>query len=389
MLLSFFLWRVMKRKKTDDYISSSSPKNNLIFIFCVFFLIIINIVNTYSCGVSYAEQLGKPNTFVLLKQIVFVFFGLILGLVFSKLPLNVIKYSSPVFVLATIVVLLLGIVTDFPFIRSQWFLDCVFLSGLIYWSVFFSNRNNKIESFKEMVTPAVFTDIIMFLLLVNSGVGHALGYLFITVLVLGFCGVGLFSILLVVLYSFIPSAVYFLTSPQRVNAVLGFIVPGLFEETTNSMSFLSKAAVSSGELMGRGLGNGQFKYLMGDRILSDYALCNFSEETGFAGVCLLFCLLIFVITICFRQASKIKDERLFESNIICSICSLFIVQILANLALVLGLLPFDGFTFPFLSGGPEIIVLISEFLLLNRCFRNEPIEEDSYRLNENINSQDY
>ncbi len=116
-------------------------------------------------------------------------------------------------------------------------------------------------------------------------------------------------------------------------------------------------AVGSGQLFGRGIGQGVQSHL---RFLperqTDFIFASFSEEWGFLGVFFLLGLYFALLAFLLYVAYKIDD---FSSRLYLLILfGMLLIQIFINVGMNLAILPITGITLPFLSyGGSSVISL--------------------------------
>ncbi len=127
----------------------------------------------------------------------------------------------------------------------------------------------------------------------------------------------------------------------------------------------SKIAIGSGGLLGKGFLNGtqtKLKYVPEQH--TDFIFCTIGEERGFAGsvavVALFLALILRVISIAERQ------PRAFGRVYAYCVASFFIIHLLINIGMVIGLCPVIGIPLPFFSyGGSSLLgFTILLFILL-------------------------
>jgi len=143
--------------------------------------------------------------------------------------------------------------------------------------------------------------------------------------------------------------------------VLTFLSPGDDPRGTGYHILQSRIAIGSGEIWGKGFGEGtqsQLRFLPERH--SDFAVAVFGEEWGFVGcvaLVTLFCLFLLSI---FSTAVQAKDR--FGSMLVVGVFFYFFWQIFINMGMVIGLMPVVGIPLPFISyGGSAMLV---NFLLL-------------------------
>lgn len=138
--------------------------------------------------------------------------------------------------------------------------------------------------------------------------------------------------------------------------ILSFLEPGNDPRGAGYHILQSRIAIGSGELWGKGFGEGtqsQLRFLPERH--SDFAVAVFGEEWGFAGcvaLVILFCLFLFSI---FSTVVQAKDR--FGSILVVGVFFYFFWQIFINMGMVIGLMPVVGIPMPFISyGGSATLV---------------------------------
>ncbi|AMD95053.1 FtsW/RodA/SpoVE family cell cycle protein [Leptotrichia sp. oral taxon 847] len=117
----------------------------------------------------------------------------------------------------------------------------------------------------------------------------------------------------------------------------------------------SLIAIGSGNLTGRGYGNGLQKYKFLPEIHTDYIFSGFAEENGFIGALILILIYVCLLAIILIVACKIKD--MFAKYLLMGIFVMFATQILGNIAVVSDVVPSTGIPLPLMSyGGSSVFV---------------------------------
>lgn len=132
----------------------------------------------------------------------------------------------------------------------------------------------------------------------------------------------------------------------------------------------SKIAVGSGQLTGRGYGQGtqsQLRFLPERH--TDFIVAVLAEEWGFVGaltVLLLYSLFLLGAT---RIAARSRDRA--GLLLVVALISVFAFHVLYNTAMVVGLLPITGIPLPFLSYGGSftLVNFLTTGLILNVDYR--------------------
>ena len=125
----------------------------------------------------------------------------------------------------------------------------------------------------------------------------------------------------------------------------------------------SKIAIGSGGFTGKGFLNGtQTKYNFVPEQSTDFIFCTVGEEWGFLGSVLLLAVYIFMITRIIHLASKNKDA--FTRIYGYCVASIFLMHVMINMGMTMGLLPVIGIPLPFLSYGGSSMMSFTILLFI-------------------------
>ncbi|HPA25992.1 MAG TPA: rod shape-determining protein RodA [bacterium] len=164
--------------------------------------------------------------------------------------------------------------------------------------------------------------------------------------------IGLFLIILVVA---IIGWQFFLQTYQK-ERILTFLNPTADVLGSGYNVQQSIIALGSGGLTGKGLGLGtqsQLHFLPVSE--ADFIFAVLGEELGFIGTSLIFILYLVVFYRLFKIVQKVKDD--FGAFMVLGFATLFLVQIIINIGMAVGLLPVTGLPLPFVSYGGSFLVM--------------------------------
>ena len=140
----------------------------------------------------------------------------------------------------------------------------------------------------------------------------------------------------------------------------------------------SLIAIGSGKLIGKFYGNGFQKYFYLPEIHTDYVFSGYAEEMGFVGSIILILLYMVLLGVILITIVKIKD--MYAKYILIGIHSMFSLQIIGNLAVVMGLVPSTGIPLPILSygGSTTIVTMAALGIVYNiiRAFYRQELEAE-------------
>ena len=91
---------------------------------------------------------------------------------------------------------------------------------------------------------------------------------------------------------------------------------------------------------------------------TDFMLAIIGEELGFIGICVLFAILFMLVSSAMRIGHRaLINQHLRAGYLAYGIAVIFLLQILVNGGMNMGMLPTKGLTLPFISyGGTSLMV---------------------------------
>jgi cell division protein FtsW len=207
----------------------------------------------------------------------------------------------------------------------------------------------RIKNFKVFASLSLLIGLIVGLIIVED-FGTAAFVAFISLAILLVAGVRWWHFLTPLPILAVGFAFAIFSSPERVERIKSFIRPDdSAAQTSDYQIRQSLIAISTGRMLGKGLGRGISKYGHLPEDTTDFVFAIIAEELGFLGVCfviLLFLIFLFlgIIIIC-----RCKDNfgKLLAFGIVLAITS----QAAINLCVVTRLLPTKGIALPFVSAG--------------------------------------
>jgi cell division protein FtsW len=245
--------------------------------------------------------------------------------------------------------------------------------ALVVWAANVLDRKYPLlKQTKHVLFPFVAVAVLLIGLVVlqqDLGTGLILGGIMIAVLWF----VGVRWQVLAGIFSFIGVGVVTLiaTSPNRLNRILGFLNQDSDTLGANHQPIKAMFALATGGWWGVGLGASKQKWGGLVEAHNDYVLAIVGEELGL--VCILTVLALFLIMgyAGLRIAMRANDR--FVQFMAAGITSWFMIQALANIMVVLRMVPVIGVPLPFVSyGGSALLSNMCGVALLLACARQEP-----------------
>ena len=178
--------------------------------------------------------------------------------------------------------------------------------------------------------------------------------------------------------------------PYRLQRVVGFFHKNEGVATFNYQTIKARQAISSGGLIGNGIGSELFRLNSIPEVQADYIFAGWVEAFGFFGVVIYFVILGTFAWRGFRISSKCTNRFAAYASFGC--VASITAQSIVNVAVVCGVLPSTGIPLPFFSlGGSSIIVSLTMcgFVLnASRCDDTEEFytnSKNNVKINEYIN----
>lgn len=252
--------------------------------------------------------------------------------------------------------------------------------------------------FKALVGPFAVTLLPMVLILAEPDLGTVLLMMPVFLVMLLVAGARIKHLLLIMLLAVVISPVFWLKMQpyqrRRISSVLlqndairtkvresptlsRILVGGKFSERLWRSHWgyhviRSKFAVASGGLTGTGFGRGPFvKYDFLPERHNDFVFSVIAHQWGFLGALGLLGLYVLVVACGLEIAGHNTDP--FARLLAIGIVAMFVVEVVVNVGMTLGLMPITGLTLPFVSyGGSSLLVNMMAVGLLNNVGRCRP-----------------
>ncbi|MBZ0067974.1 MAG: putative lipid II flippase FtsW [Thiobacillus sp.] len=336
-------------------------------------LLAIGWVMVYSASIAIAEAAkytGGNGEYYLLRQGIFIVLGVMVGVGAFQIPTKVWQQAAPYLFLAGLLLLLVVLIPGIgrEVNGSRRWIPLGFANlqpselmkflAVLYAADYTTRKAAFMHDFKKGFLPMAGVMMLAGALLLREPdfgafvviISIAMGILF-----LGGLNWKVFAGLVVVLL--IGFVLLILTSPYRLQRVLGFMDP--FADPYGKGYQLSHALIAfgRGEWLGLGLGGSVEKLFYLPEAHTDFLLSVIAEEFGFVGVLFVVGLFAWLIVKAFLIGHRAAQlERNFCALVAQGIGIWLGVQALINMGVNVGLLPTKGLTLPFLSFGGSGIV---------------------------------
>lgn len=341
------------------------------FLIIVVFLTLIGIISMYSASYNKALKLGFSGNYFLVRQTVFVLFGLVIAVILQYIPFSFMRKMIPLLILLSFVLMILTRFTSLGETRmgaKRWLQigplsfqpsEIVKISMILFLANYFDKNKKNLQIFYYSLYPMLIVLVFAGLILIQKDFSTTVLFLFICLSIFLAAGVKFSYLLYMFLFLGIPGILLLVTQSYRLKRVIGFLFKDIDPSGINYQVNTSLSAIKSGGLFGKGLGQGMYKLGLIPEVQSDFVFASFAEEMGLMGVFLV-CILFFLYGFLgYLGALRLRktDPFLFFTGF--GSTSMVIWQALLNLAVVCGLVPPTGVPLPFFSqGGTNIAIII-------------------------------
>ncbi|WP_324779954.1 putative lipid II flippase FtsW [Thiobacillus sedimenti] len=336
-------------------------------------LLATGLVMVYSASIAIAEAArytGHNGEYYLIRQGIFIAGGVAVGVAAFRVPMRVWQQAAPYLFLVGLMLLVVVLVPHLgrEVNGSRRWIPLGFANlqpselmkflAVLYAADYTTRKAAFMHDFKKGFLPMAAVMLVVGALLLREPdfgafvviISIAMGILFLGGLN-GRVFIGLVGVLLV------GFVLLILTSPYRLQRVLGFMDP--FADPYGKGYQLSHALIAfgRGEWLGLGLGGSIEKLFYLPEAHTDFLMAVIAEEFGFVGVLAVTALFAWFIVKAFLIGHRAAQlERNFCSLVAQGIGIWIGVQALINMGVNVGLLPTKGLTLPFLSFGGSGIV---------------------------------
>lgn len=359
-------------------------KTGNFFLITTIAILFFGIVMVFSASYMYArENFGSP-TYFLIKQIIFITFGVGASFVLARTKINFwYKYAYAingffVFMLAMTQVPGIGVVMkgshrwlNLGFMNLQpgeFVKYSLMLAGIKY----FENFNLYPHKDKALNSVGLILPLLIFLKQPDFGTFAISSLLLAFIAFLSHFPRKLFWGLTV--SGMIGAIALLFGADYRVKRILVFLDPWSDPKNSGFQIIQSFLAFAQGGVTGQGLGNSNEKLFYLPESYNDFIFSVIGEELGFMGVVGGVILFLGFIYLGFKLALSLRSR--LSSLLVASIVFCIGIQAFLNMGVVLGLLPTKGLNLPFISyGGSSMVANLAALGLVFSAIRWNGIEK--------------
>lgn len=334
-----------------------------------------------SASMAYADRMHATPFYFVIRQLIFLGLGLVVGTFVYRLPLAIWEKYGPHLIILSLFALLLVLVPGIGhevngsrrWINLGLFTvqvsETVKLFIIVYLAGYLVRRGHLVQTtFGGFLRPLVLICLASALLLAEPDYGAAVVIVLTAMMMLFVAGVRFWQFVALVLVLGVIGGLLIVWSPYRALRFASFLDPWSDAFGAGFQLTQSLIAVGSGGVWGVGFGSSVQKLFYLPEAHTDFLFAVLCEELGLLGAACLVALYGFIVWRCFRLAriADLQGNR-FASFIALGIGVWIGLQSFINMGVNLGMLPTKGITLPLMSyGGSSAIVFAVTFGLLLR-----------------------
>lgn len=309
------------------------------------------------------------------RQSLWLLIAVALYIVLASLDMSFIRRTSVVLTLygLSLFLLILLLLFAHPVMGARaWFTfglvsfqpaDLAKLALLALLAKYLSRRHVEIGDIRHILVSGAYALALIGFILIEPDMGNAIivGVLWLGMMLVS--GISKKHLLALGAIALIVAAALWFEGlkPYQRARIVSFVNPASDIRGAGYNAYQAKIAVGSGEIFGKGIGQGtQSKLRFLPEYQTDFIFAAFAEEWGFVGVVLLlglYALLLIRLAEIARAASTN-----FDAFFTLGVLILLAAHVMIHAGISLGLMPVTGTTIPFMSSGGSHLVL--EFVAL-------------------------
>lgn len=353
-------------------------KFDYILIITTIIMCLFGLVMVYSASYPLALENYGDERYFFSRQLKSFAIGITLFVVLAFIPHQVYKNLSPLFVVASLMLLVMVLIPSVGVERNysqRWvrigsFMfqpsEVVKLGMILYFAAIYAKKQRYITDFRKgVLPPLLILAFVCMLILLQPDLGTATSLLLACGVIIVCSGVRFIHLLFLGGIAVLGVGYFAFSETYRLKRLLSFRNPFADASGDGYQLINSYFAIANGGISGTGIGNSVQKFGYLPEAHTDFIMAVIIEELGLIGLCVV---LILYFVIMYRGLRiGLKTEDPFSRLLAIGLTFQMMIQAFFNLGAVSGLLPITGITLPFVSyGGSSLIMLmISMGILVN------------------------
>lgn len=348
-----------------------------ILVFCVLTLLVIGTVMVASASMPYAANVQNNPFYFLERHMISIMIAMCVAFVVSRFALE--SWFKSIFLLWLITIALLFVTfligTEVNgarrWIRLGFFTlqptEVAKMIMAVFTADYVVRRASEVRDRGWMglmrLALVMFVSIVLIILEPDFGSTAVIVMMMVGVFFLAGAPIKQFLVMGGVIVLALASLVIF--EPYRLERLMSFSNP--WADPLGAGYQLSNAlmAFGRGEWFGVGLGHSMQKMSYLPEAHTDFMLAILGEEFGFFGIFTILTLEFLMLACCVRIGYRaLKNNYLRAGYLAYGISFIFLMQILVNAGMNMGMLPTKGLTLPFISYGGSSLMMCAAMITL-------------------------
>ena len=339
-----------------------------ILIADILLLLVFGLIVISSASVVVSYENYDSNFYMLYSQIVKgVLPGLVCAAVLSRIDYHIYKKYAPLFLLATMALLLSVFVPgigDAAKGASRWIelagirfqpSELAKLTFLLYLAAWLEKRKNRIGDIQEGVIPFLFLVALVALpVMKQPDLGTLLIIGSIALVMYFMAGAPLKHMAAIIICGATTVMFYIQIEPYRKNRFDIFLNPDMDQQGTGYQINQALLAIGSGGVFGLGLGHSRQKFNYLPEAANDSIFAIIGEELGLVGVIFLLSLYLIFAMRGLGIVERTRDD--FGKLLATGVTFWITFQAILNIGAITSLVPLTGIPLPFVSSGGSAVM---------------------------------
>lgn len=356
--------RTIYRRIVQQYLQGY----DLLLIGCTALLVLVGLLMIFSASASLSDRFHGSSLIFLRNHLVHLAVGLAALAVSMRVPTATLRKYSPFLLMLCFVLLILVLIPGVGHSvggARRWLRLGIFnfqpsellkLALILFVASYLDRKQELLAQFFRGVMPSLMVMGAFLMLVVMQPDFGTMVLVALTLLLMIFVGGAKPGHILFSLVGFgFVGALLIMSRAYRVQRILSFLDPWADRLDSGFQIIQSYLAFGSGGWVGVGLGDSTQKMFFLPDAHTDFIFSILAEETGLAGVLAVMALFGVFVWRGYVIALAARDD--FAKFVAYGVTTLFALQILLNLAVVMGVLPTKGLPLPFISYGGSALVM--------------------------------
>ncbi|WP_298142240.1 putative lipid II flippase FtsW [uncultured Acinetobacter sp.] len=378
-MVGFAQTTILKLQQWYQYIAPKMPEQITVrntLIFCVLALLCIGSIMVASASMPYADRLHENPFHYVIRHGISIAVAAVAAFVTYRVPIEMwFKNAFPIWI-ATILLLAAVLVVGTEVNGStRWIRIAGFtlqatevakVAMAIFTADYVVRRSQEVRNkFSALFRLGVVMLLTVGLIIKEPDLGATVVIALMMLGVFFLAGAPVIQFIIAFVAILLAFSALIVFEPYRFERLMSFTNPwddqlGVGYQLSNALM-----AFGRGEFFGVGLGHSMQKMSYLPEAHTDFMLAIYAEEFGFFGFAILMTLSFLMLACSIKIAHRaLRNQYLRAGYLVYGIAIIFLLQILVNAGMNMGLLPTKGLTLPFISYGGSSLIMCAVMIAL-------------------------